>query len=111
MLVDYFSKCLFRAAETSFAMLLSRFNPRVSYFNDIIHLMRDNGIYEYILRRYLPYKDIKEAMSYKEEKLTAEHLLIPNIVLIVGMLSATMLHIAEKYANAAVLKCSFVLPP
>ncbi len=68
-----------------YAMFFQKYDPRVTYFDKLIFLMKDTGIYDYLLRRQLPYMGMKEYEHYEEEKLVIEHYYIPIGVLLFGL--------------------------
>ncbi len=85
-----------------YGMFFQKYNPKASYFNDLIELMRDTGITDYFLRRALPYQDMKEHIQVKEEKLVMEHFYLPLIFLLVGLVTGIAAFVVEKTKNKSV---------
>ncbi len=77
-------------------MFFQKYNPKASYFNNLIELMKDTGITDYILRRALPYQEMKEHIQFKEEKLIMEHFYLPLIFLLVGQVAGIIAFLFEK---------------
>ncbi len=77
-------------------MGFKKYDPKASYFNGLIRLMRDTGITDYFLRRALPYRDMKEHVRLKEEKLVMEHFYLPLMFLFVGLVAGALAFLFEK---------------
>ncbi len=89
-----------------YGMFFQKYNPKASYFNDLIELMKDTGITNYFLRRALPYQDMKEHIQFKEEKLVMEHFYLPLLFLLVGLVAGITAFLFEKHKeNVCQLIC------
>ncbi len=76
-------------------MFFQKYDPRARYFDNLIELMAECGIKEYLVRRALPYKDIKEQKRHKEEKLILEYYYLVFIPVLAGMLMGAAMFVLE----------------
>ncbi len=65
-------------------MLFQEHNPYVPYVDEVVIWLKDSGIVDKMFRQVLPYRDMKEHVKFEEEKIIAQHILLPIIFLLVG---------------------------
>ncbi len=76
-------------------MFFQKYDPRAKYFDNLIGLILECGIQDYLTRRALPYRDMKERKEYKEERLILEHFYLIYIIGTAGIVLATVAFITE----------------
>ncbi len=96
--------------ESQSALFFQKYDPRADYFDDLILLMFECGIEDYLTRRTVPHRDMKESIEYKEERLTLEHFYLMYIVGMAGMVLACLAFIAEMRTSFLELSCLNLLP-
>ncbi len=95
--------------EIQTALFFQKYDPRADYFDSLIGLMLECGIKDYLMRRALPYRDMKERKEYKEERLILEHFYLMYIVGMAGMTLAIIAFMAEKRARIKHLSVNAML--
>ncbi len=77
-------------------MFFQEYDPRVGYFDSVIHRITDTGIIDRLFRKALPFTDIKDSIKVEEEALILEHFAIPPIVCLAGLAIGVIILLAEK---------------
>ncbi len=81
---------------TPYAMLFKRYDPRVSYFDSVIMRMTDSGVKDYLFRRALPFRDMKDAAPpIMEEKMYLELFILVFAIASVGIASGIVAFAVE----------------
>ncbi len=91
---NFFCSWYFRVA-----MCFQRYDPRATYFDWLIQQIDECGVKDRLLGRALPYRDMKEHMEHKQEKLFLEHYYVVFIAGLVGGTLAIVAFIAEITAR------------
>ncbi len=95
--------------EVQTALFFQKYDPRADYFDSLIGLMLECGIKDYLMRRALPYRDMKERKEYKEERLILEHFYLIYIVGMAGMTLAILAFMVEKRSRIRQLSVKALL--
>ncbi len=77
-------------------MFFQNYDPRVEYFNGILHRISDTGITNGLFGRALPYINMKSSIQVKEEALILQHFIIPLLVCLAGLLIGLSTFAAER---------------
>ncbi len=90
------------------AMFFQKHDPRATYFDSLIQLITECGIKDYLYRRALLYRDMKDHKENTNERLMIEHFYLVLIALTVGGLMAIAAFMVELqsviWSNSHLLK-------